>query len=132
MLLTVDIGEAEAHGTVHLMLEGERLEVVDAMRGDTGFISPIYIPAQDTLVAADMAYAESHVWVRENTTPDRMALWRDNIAALEGLNAGTVIPGHRLDTSANAASVFAFTRDQLDLRETALQEINTVAACARC
>ena len=117
-----EIGEVEALATDYIDLEGERLEVLDAMHGDTDFISPIHIPSLDTLIATDMAYVDAHVWVRENTTPERIQLWRDNLDRLEAIGAGTVIPGHRLDTSANDASVFAFTRDYLDLWETALAE----------
>ena len=124
-LLPAEIGEVAALGTDHLELEGERIEILDAMHGDTDFIAPVHIPALDTLVAADMAYTDSHVWVRENTTPERIQLWRDNLTRLEAIGAGTVIPGHRLDRSANDASVFAFTRDYLDLWETALAETNS-------
>ena len=125
LLPSADIGEVEALSADHLTLEGERLEVLDAMHGDTDFISPVHIPALDTLVAADMAYVDAHVWVRENTTPERIQLWRDNLDRLEAIGASTVIPGHRLDSSANDASVFAFTRDYLDLWETALAETST-------
>lgn len=124
-LLPAEIGEVTALDRDHIQLEGDRLEVLDAMHGDTDLIAPVYIPALDTLVASDMAYTDAHVWVRENTTPERIQLWRDNLAALEALGAGTVIPGHRLETSANDASVFSFTRDYLDLWETALAETNS-------
>lgn len=122
LLPTADIGEVTALSTDHLMLEGERLEVLDAMHGDTDYISPVHIPSLDTLVAADMAYTDAHVWVRENATPERIQLWRDNLDRLAAIGAGTVIPGHRLETSANDASVFDFTRAYLDRWETALEE----------
>lgn len=124
-LLPAEIGEVEALSTDHIRLEGERLDVLDAMHGDTDLIAPVHIPALDTLVATDMAYTDTHVWVRENTTPERIQLWRDNLTTLEAIGAGTVIPGHRLDSSANDASVFEFTRRYLDLWETAMSETST-------
>jgi len=39
---------------------------------------------------------------------------------LEAIGAGTVIPGHRSETAANDASVFASTRAYLDQWEAAL------------
>ena len=104
----------------HLMLEGERIEILRPMHGDTALITPLHIPALDTLIASDLAYTDSHVWVAENSTPEDIAKWRDSIAQLQSIGAGTVIPGHRKDTSMNDASVFAHTLAYLDQWENAL------------
>lgn len=104
----------------HVMLEGERLEVLDPLHGDTDLISPVHIPALDILVMADLGFNETHVWTAENTTPERIEMWRASLTQLEGLGAGTVIPGHRSDSAANDASVFTWTRGYLDIWEQAL------------
>jgi hypothetical protein len=44
---------------------------------------------------------------------------------LEGIGAGTVIPGHRLEASASDASVFTQTRRYLDQWETALGAVSS-------
>ncbi len=121
-LLPPEIGPVEALSTDHIALEGERLEVLDPMHGDTDLISAVHIPALDTLVAADLAYVDAHLWLRENTSPERIGLWRASLDRLEAIGAGTVVPGHQAETSANDASVFGFTRDYLDTWETALAE----------
>ncbi len=103
-----------------ILLEGERIEVLDPMHGDTDLISAVHVPSLDTLIASDFAYAGTHAWVAENITPERLDLWRASMDALEGVGAGTVIPGHRSESAANDASVFASTRTYLDQWEAAL------------
>ncbi|MEX3016685.1 MBL fold metallo-hydrolase [Gymnodinialimonas hymeniacidonis] len=119
-----DIGGVEALDGP-LMLEGEEIEVLGPMHGDTDVITPLYVPALDTLIAADMAYVDCHVWVAENTTAERINLWRANLDTLEAMGAATVIPGHRLDSSANDAGVFAYTRAYLAVWEQALAETSS-------
>ncbi|MEO1748804.1 MAG: MBL fold metallo-hydrolase, partial [Pseudomonadota bacterium] len=58
----------------------------------------------------------------ENTTPKRIELWRDNLAILEALGAGTVIPGHRTEKTANDASGFIHMRNYLDAWEAAIAD----------
>lgn len=99
----------------HILLEGERLEILEPMHGDTDYISAVHIPALDTLVASDFAYADTHAWVAENQTPEAINAWRASLDQLEAIGASTVIPGHRSETSANDASVFSKTRAYLDL-----------------
>ncbi|MEN0000405.1 MAG: MBL fold metallo-hydrolase [Pseudomonadota bacterium] len=110
-----------------LMLEGERFDVLGPMHGDTDIITPVHMPQLDTLVAADMIYNDTHLWTAENTTAERIALWRDNLTELEGLGATTIIPGHRTETTANDASGFAHMRTYLDAWEVALADTQNAA-----
>lgn len=103
----------------HLMLEGERIEVLPAMAGDTALISPVHIPALDTLVATDIAYIDTHLWMEEVATTDGIGPWRESVEALRAIGAGTVIPGHRKSASPNDAGVFDATIAYLDHWETA-------------
>ena len=103
-----------------LTLEGERFDVLGPMPGDTEVIAPVHLTALDTLVAADVLYQDTHLWTAEAVTPDAIAAWRTSLDTLEGLGAGTVVPGHRTDGSANDASVFAHMRGYLDAWEAAL------------
>ena len=113
-------GDIEALNDDYLMLEGEQLKVIEPMHGDTDLIAAVHIPALDTLVTADLAFADTHLWVAENTTPDRIDLWRSSLDRLEALGVGTVVPGHRAQNSANDSSVFNYTRAYLDAWEEAL------------
>lgn len=112
----------EALGGDHLMLEGERIDVLGPMAGDTEAIAALHIPALDTVIAADLVYSGTHVWTAEIQTPEALAAWRGSLDALEGIGAGTVIPGHRMpDTPAHADGI-AWTRAYLAKWEAALGE----------
>jgi len=97
----------------HLLLEGDRIDVLDPMHGDTDLISALHVPALDTLIASDFVYADTFAWTAENTTPERVALWLESLDQLEAIGASTVIPGHRQETSPNDATGFAQTRAYL-------------------
>ena len=100
----------EALEVDHILLEGERLEVLDPMHGDTDLISAVHIPVLDTLVAADFVYADTYAWTAENTTPERANAWLDSLDELESISAGTVVPGHRVATSPNDVTGIQQTR----------------------
>ncbi|MEL6168016.1 MAG: MBL fold metallo-hydrolase [Pseudomonadota bacterium] len=115
----------EPYGAETLSFEGETLELLGPLHGDTDFITAVHIPALDTLVGSDLLYADTHVWVRENTTPEAIDKWRASLDQLEALGAGTVVPGHRLEGSANDASTFTQTRAYLDQWEAALESTSS-------
>lgn len=110
----------EALTADHLMLEGERIEVLPPMAGDTALITPVHIPAIDTLIAADVAYVDTHLWMEEAVTPEAVAAWRASVATLRAIGAGTVIPGHRKATSPSDDGVFVATLAYLDRWEAAV------------
>jgi glyoxylase-like metal-dependent hydrolase (beta-lactamase superfamily II) len=112
----------EAISADHLMLEGERIELLGPMHGDTAAITPVYVPALDTLITSDVAYVDTHLWLAENAKPDQVQAWRESIAELKTLGASTVIPGHRKAVSPNDDSVFDATLDYLDHWEAAIAE----------
>lgn len=103
----------EALDADHILLEGDRIDVLEPMHGDTDLISALHIPVLDTLIASDFVYADTFAWTAENTTPERVALWLESLDLLEGIGASTVIPGHRQETSPNDATGFAQTRAYL-------------------
>jgi len=108
-----------------ILLEGERIEILEPMHGDTELISAVHIPALDTLIASDFAYAGTHAWVAENTTPEALNKWRASMDMLEAIGAGTVVPGHRSVDAASDNSVFDATRAYLDQWQAALAETST-------
>lgn len=112
----------EALGADHLMLEGERIEILPPMAGDTALITPVHIPVLDTLIATDIAYIDTHLWMEEAATTDGIAPWRASVEALRAIGAKTVIPGHRKSGSPNDASVFDATIAYLDHWEKARSE----------
>jgi len=109
----------EALSADHILLEGERIEILPPMAGDTALITPVHIPSLDTLIAADVAYIDTHLWMEEVATTDGIGPWRASVEALRGIGAKTVIPGHRKAGSPNDATVFDATIAYLDHWEAA-------------
>ncbi len=112
----------------HIMLEGERIDVLEPMHGDTAHISAVHVPALDTLIASDFLYADTFGWTAENTTPELVEAWKASLDQLEAIGAGTVVPGHRLESSANDATAFAKTRAYLDQWTAALASTDSAEA----
>jgi glyoxylase-like metal-dependent hydrolase (beta-lactamase superfamily II) len=109
----------EALTADHLMLEGERIEILPPMAGDTALITPVHIPVLDTLIATDIAYVDTHLWMEEVAATGGIDAWRTSVAALRAIGAGTVLPGHRKAGSPSDATVFDATLAYLDHWETA-------------
>lgn len=108
----------EALSADHILLEGERIEILPPMAGDTALITPVHIPSLDTLIATDVAYIDTHLWMEEVATTGTEG-WRASVEALRGIGATTVIPGHRKSGSPNDATVFDATVAYLDHWESA-------------
>ncbi len=105
-----------------ITLEGARIDVLGPLHGDTSVITPVYIESLDTLITSDIVFADTHAYVAENTEPEALAMWRESLDQLEAIGASTIVPGHRMATSANDASAFAHTRQYLDGWEAAMAE----------
>lgn len=110
-----------------LSLEGERIDLLGPLHGDTGLISALHLPALDTVIASDIVVADTHVWVEENTTPEALANWRKSLDLIEALGAGTIIPGHRKADSRNDITAIHHTRAYLDRWEKALADTRSAA-----
>ncbi len=118
----------EALSADHILLEGERIDVLEPMHGDTAQITPVHIPSLDTIVASDLLYSDTHLWVAENTTPVLVDAWLASLDQLEAMGATTIIPGHRMDASVNDTSGFAKTRAYLAQWKSALDSTRDAAA----
>lgn len=103
-----------------LTLEGERFDILGPLHGDAAEIAAVHLPQLGTLVASDLVYADTHVWVENNTTVAAIDSWRASLDQLEALGAETVIPGHRVETTVNDAATIAQTRAYLAQWEAAL------------
>jgi glyoxylase-like metal-dependent hydrolase (beta-lactamase superfamily II) len=61
---------------------------------DTGHSSVVHVPRLDLVVSGDVVYNQTHMWLA-GSTPDSRASWLRALDAVAGLEAGTVIAGHR-------------------------------------
>ncbi len=115
----------DATSAEFLTLEGERIDIIGPMQGDTALMTALHIPVLDTLIAADFVYADTFVWTEEATKPEAIEAWRKSLDQLESIGAKVIIPGHRQDSSPNDATGIAQTRAYLAQWETALATTKT-------
>lgn len=109
----------------HIMLEGERINILEPMHGDTPLICPVHVPSLDLLIAADIVFADTFVWTEENTDLASINQWRKSLDAIETIGAKTIIPGHQIDGSLHDVSNIEHTRRYLDQWEAALASTST-------
>lgn len=115
----------DVHKGDTLSLEGERIDILGPMHGDTGSIAGLHIASLSTVIAADLVYADTHVWVEENTKAEDLEKWRKSLDLIEALGAKTIIPGHRKENSLNDLSAINHTRAYLERWEQALSTTKT-------
>ncbi len=95
-----------------LELDGEKIEVLSPVAGDSAANSVLWIPAQKTLIAGDVVYGGAHAWTADSTVESR----KNWIAALDKLAAlapETVIAGHYQVGSPRDASAIEHTKQYL-------------------
>jgi glyoxylase-like metal-dependent hydrolase (beta-lactamase superfamily II) len=96
-----------------MLIDGQRVEVIGPLRGDSELQSVLWVPSIRTLVAADTVFANAHVWVADDKTPQMRQEWFDVLDQLEALDPVVVIPGHAPSADFVSPSAIGFTRDYL-------------------
>ncbi|MEI8633234.1 MBL fold metallo-hydrolase [Vibrio sp. PP-XX7] len=105
-----------------MMVDGERLEVMGPLRGDSDEQSVLWIPSIKTLVAADTVFAHAHVWVADDKVPEMRQAWLKTLDQLEALKPEVVVPGHAPSVDYISPDAIAFTREYLLAFEDVLQK----------
>jgi glyoxylase-like metal-dependent hydrolase (beta-lactamase superfamily II) len=82
------------HFDNRLVLEVHELSVIDVGHSDTDATSVVHVPDLDLVVAGDVVYNGVHQYLVESLDGGR-APWRQAIAVLEALGAGTIVSGHK-------------------------------------
>jgi len=110
----------------HIMLEGERIEIIPRMMGDMRYNTVVWIPSIKTLIAADVMEMYTHLFICEITKEDR-AQWIKDIEYLETLGAEVVIPGHAKLGAPWDDSVFDYCKTYLQVAEEQLAKTDSAA-----
>lgn len=110
-----------------LTLEGERIDVMPPMHGDTALITPLHLPSIGTLIATDVIYSGTHVWVAENQTDAEIDAWLTSLDQLEAMGAQVVFPGHHAP-DADMSEAIDFTRSYLGAWRAAIAETSDAAS----
>jgi glyoxylase-like metal-dependent hydrolase (beta-lactamase superfamily II) len=96
-----------------ILVDGQRVEVLGPLRGDSELQSVLWVPSIRTLVAADTVFANAHVWVADDKTPQMRQDWFDVLDQLEALDPLVVIPGHAPSAAFVSPDAIRFTREYL-------------------
>jgi len=96
-----------------LFLEGHEINILDFMIDDFIRVTPLWIPSIRTLIASDLVFSNTHVWISDMRTPDRIDNWIRSLDYLENLKADVVVPGHSSFPPTLSPSVIDFTRDYI-------------------
>lgn len=100
----------------HLMLEGQRLELV----GHDPKHTSLWIPSLKAVVGGVLIYANIHPWIADAQTPDARKKWLKSLNELEALQPKTLVPGHFLGRAKLNLEDLRFTRNYLNDVEAAL------------
>lgn len=77
----------------HLFLEGEEIVFSGGWEGDSINNSVVWIPSLRTVLATDVAFHDCNLWPIESTV-ERRAKWRKDIARMMEFDPRIVVPGH--------------------------------------
>lgn len=78
-------------GSNHLEVDGQEVELVDLLPGESENATILYVPSAKALLTGDMAYTNVHLWLAE----DRPESWLKNIDLAKKIGTVvSVLPGH--------------------------------------
>lgn len=103
-----------------VLLDDERIEVLLLGQGDCAHNTAVHVPSAGAIIAGDVAYSGTHVWLVETDHASRHA-WQANLDRLGGLGATTVVAGHIAPGSSTGTDVLNDTRDYLDAFDIAFE-----------
>lgn len=75
-------------------LEGHELQVIDAGHTDTTGTASLWVPSIGLVVAGDVVYSHTHMYLAETTRETRRN-WRAALARLKELDPQRVVAGHK-------------------------------------
>ena len=77
-----------------IVLEGHELRVIEAGRTDTGGTTVLWCPALRLIVAGDVVYNHTHMYLAETTAASRRE-WIASLSGLKDLGPRFVVAGHK-------------------------------------
>lgn len=112
-----------------LPIGGSAATAIPVGTSDTGHSTVVHVPDLSLIVAGDVVYNRTHMWLYKST-PDSRASWARALDAVAALDADTLIAGHRdpLAPDDDARRQIAENRRYLADFETALEGSSTPAA----
>ena len=97
-MLGADLADTRVDATPYdaatLELEGQTVELLGLVSGDTAHTTVVVIPSAHAVVAGDVSYGGIHPWLAD-TNPAGWSAWRETLARVSALNPRVVVSGHR-------------------------------------
>ena len=106
-----------------IMLEGHRLEIIEAGHTDTAGTSSVWVPDLRLVVAGDVAYDDTHLYLAETTGQTRQE-WIAAVDRLQRLDPLAVVAGHKNPEHPDSA-------EALDATVAYLRDAEELAAAAK-
>ena len=97
--------------TEPLTVDGQAIEVIADLQGDelVKSNSVVWVPSLRALIAGDVVFQGTHVWLAESNAETRQA-WLGSLRRLGALQPNIVVPGHkRSGDLPNSSDALAFT-----------------------
>jgi glyoxylase-like metal-dependent hydrolase (beta-lactamase superfamily II) len=103
---------AEPLDNNELELEGHKLVAVNTGQTDTAYSTSLHVPSIGLIVAGDVVYNGTHLYLAETDTRSRLE-WIAALDTLEALKPKAVIAGHKIPENDDDPHNIAVTRQYL-------------------
>lgn len=114
----------------HVMLEGERIELLGPVPGDANRIVMVWVPQLKALMASDVLFNEVHLWVGEHFEEHRGA-WLKALDQIKDLDPEVIVAGHKRPHLPDDIESWNYTREYLLKFERHLAEATDSADLAQ-
>lgn len=106
-----DIAMPEAFDRPALIMEGHRIEIVDA----DGMANRRYLwaPSLEAIFGGVLVFTGVHVWTADTQGAEARAIWVKNLDAMAARKPRVVVPGHMALDAPTDVSAILYTRDYL-------------------
>lgn len=110
----------EAMEGSRLQLEGETLDVHSGLQGDCADNSYVWIPSIKAVVAGDIVYNRTHLWLLDAPKAEARKAWMASLDELSALKPEIVVAGHKDPAAGDTPEALAYTRAYLQAFDEAL------------
>ncbi|EYF04510.1 MBL fold metallo-hydrolase [Chondromyces apiculatus] len=105
---------AEPFDGDHLELDGQRIDLVALEPGEIEHATVLHLPSTGAVIAGDMVYAGTHVWLADADAAHRQG-WLRNLETIKALAPTAVVAGHKAPGNDDAPALLdttaAYIRD---------------------
>jgi glyoxylase-like metal-dependent hydrolase (beta-lactamase superfamily II) len=107
-----DLSDVEVDATPYdkptIDVEGRTVQLIGPDQGDEADSVAVFVPDTGTLIAGDVSYAGTHVWLA-NTKPAQWNAWLSTLQRFQAMKPRAVVSGHRETGQTDSAEDLAAT-----------------------